>query len=67
MIDISNFLIKIGFFTIIIGFILKFLPNKIPLLPGDIFYQKDGFVFYFPFVTSLVISLLMTLFINLFK
>lgn len=65
--NISNILIQIGFFIFILGLIFKFLPDKLPIFPGDIFYQKNGFTFYFPFVTSVIISLLLTLIINLFK
>lgn len=65
--NISNILIQIGFFIFILGLIFKFLPEKLTILPGDIFYKKEGFTFYFPFTTSIIISLLLTLIINLFK
>ncbi|MDR1615746.1 MAG: DUF2905 domain-containing protein [Syntrophomonadaceae bacterium] len=35
-------------------------------LPGDIFYQGKNFSFYFPVVTCLVISLLLSLLFNIF-
>lgn len=65
--NISNVLIQIGFFIFILGLIFKFLPENLTILPGDIFYKKEGFTFYFPFTTSIIISLLLTLIINLFK
>lgn len=34
-------------------------------LPGDISYEKEGFKFYFPIVTCLVVSLILTVIINL--
>ena len=34
-------------------------------LPGDILVQKGRFTFYFPLVTSLVLSVLVTLVLNL--
>jgi hypothetical protein len=36
-------------------------------LPGDIFIQKGNFTFFFPIVSSLIISLLLTLLLNIFK
>ncbi len=30
-------------------------------LPGDIYYKKDTFVFYFPLATSIVISVIISL------
>lgn len=43
--------------------------SKLPLgrLPGDIHIVKEGFSFYFPIVTCLVISLLLSLLIWLFR
>lgn len=67
MSNLSNILIQAGLIMIIVGLVIKFLPQKIPVLPGDILYQKDNFTFYFPFVTSIIISLLITLIINFFK
>lgn len=35
-------------------------------LPGDIFIQKGNFSFYFPIVTSIILSLLLTVILNIF-
>jgi len=35
-------------------------------LPGDIFIQRGNFSFYFPVVTGIVLSLLLTVLLNLF-
>lgn len=35
-------------------------------LPGDFLFQKGNATFYFPLATSIIISLLLTLFLNLF-
>jgi hypothetical protein len=34
-------------------------------LPGDIFIQRDGFSFYFPLTTMILISVLLTVLANL--
>ncbi|HZW40615.1 MAG TPA: DUF2905 domain-containing protein [Ignavibacteriaceae bacterium] len=66
-------IIKILFFvflavTIILGLIWLF-GDKLPLgkLPGDIIIKKDNFTFYFPIVTSIILSLLLTLIFYLFR
>lgn len=44
--------------------------NGIPFLgklPGDILIQKKNFTFYFPLVTCLLLSLLLTVVFYLFK
>ncbi len=35
-------------------------------LPGDILYRKGNFTFYFPVATSLLISIVISLVLNLF-
>ena len=64
----GKFLIIIGLIIVIIGLILTFGP-KIPYigrLPGDIYYKKDNFVFYFPLATSILVSIILSLIIYLF-
>jgi hypothetical protein len=36
-------------------------------LPGDIHIERDGFGFHFPIVTSIVVSLLLSLLLWLFR
>jgi hypothetical protein len=36
-------------------------------LPGDIVYRRGNFTFYFPLVTCIVLSLLLTLLFSLFR
>jgi hypothetical protein len=36
-------------------------------LPGDIFIQKGNFTFFFPIVSCLIISLLITFLFNIFR
>ncbi|SHI03220.1 Protein of unknown function [Sporanaerobacter acetigenes DSM 13106] len=61
-------LITIGVVLLIIGGIM-ILGEKVGLgkLPGDIFIQKGNFTFFFPIVSSIVISLILTLILNLFR
>ena len=36
-------------------------------LPGDIFLQRGNFSFYFPVVTCIVLSILLTIILNLIR
>lgn len=45
------------------------LWERLPLgrLPGDVRWQRDGFSVYFPWVTCLVVSVVVTLLLALFR
>jgi hypothetical protein len=51
------------------GALLLLLGRILPLgrLPGDIRWQQGNFSFYFPIVTCIVLSLLLTLLLNIFS
>ncbi|MCS7198979.1 MAG: DUF2905 domain-containing protein [Caldimicrobium sp.] len=64
---LGRFLIILGLVFLIIGLLINFLP-KIPYLgklPGDIHIRRENFTFYFPLATSLLLSLLITIILNL--
>ena len=64
---IGKTLIIVGIVIAGLGLVLAF-GGRIPLLgklPGDILIRKDGISFYFPIVTLLLLSVLLTLIINL--
>ncbi|MFA6596900.1 MAG: DUF2905 domain-containing protein [Ignavibacteriaceae bacterium] len=67
--QIGKLLILLGGIIVILGIILLSF-GKIPFLgklPGDIIVQKKNFTFYFPVVTSILLSLLLALILYLFK
>lgn len=66
---LGKILILLGVFMILIGLFLL-LGEKIPWvgrLPGDIIIRKKNFTFYFPIVTSILISIILTLLFALFR
>jgi len=66
--ELGKILIFIGLFLTILGFLMVVLPKvNLPLgnLPGDIKIEKENFVFYFPLTSSLLISLILTVILNL--
>jgi hypothetical protein len=58
----SRLLILIGAAIVLIGLLWPWL-SKLGLgrLPGDIVIQREGFSFYFPIVTCLIISAIASL------
>jgi hypothetical protein len=66
---LGKMLILLGVFIILIG-VLLVIGEKIPWigrLPGDIIIRRKNFTFYFPIVTSILISILLTLLFTLFR
>jgi uncharacterized membrane protein YkgB len=66
---LGKMLILLGVFIILIG-VLLVIGEKIPWigrLPGDIIIRKKNFTFYFPIVTSILISIILTLLFTLFR
>jgi len=66
--NFPRFFILLGIIFVAIGLLWPLL-QKLGLgkLPGDIVYERENVKFYFPIVTSLVISLLLSLLFWLFK
>ncbi len=65
----GKIIIGIGAFLIILG-VVVYLTGKIfgiGRLPGDIFIQRENFTFYFPLATSIIISIVLTILLNLFR
>ena len=70
MADFSGFgrLLMVGGVVLFLLGLLFTFGGRIPLLghlPGDILIHRKGFTFSFPVVTCIIISLLMTLVLNL--
>jgi hypothetical protein len=69
MSDLGRLLIVIGVILVIAGAVLLLAP-KLPWLgrlPGDISYQRGNFSFYLPLGTCIVISIILTLIMYLFR
>lgn len=63
--QIGRTLIMMGVLLIIIGAALT-LFGRIPRLPGDVYVERKGFTLYFPLATGLLLSLVLTILLNLF-
>jgi len=68
MTELGRLLVIVGGFVVVIGLFLA-LGLRIPFLgklPGDISIDRGNVHFYFPIVTSLLLSVVLTLLLNLF-
>jgi hypothetical protein len=64
----SRVLILIGIAIVLIGLLWPWLSRLgLGRLPGDIVVQRQGFSFYFPIVTCLIISVVASLLFWLFR
>jgi hypothetical protein len=64
---VGRLLIVMGLLLAILG-VLLVLAGRIPFigrLPGDIVYQRGNFTLYIPLMTMLILSLLLTILLNL--
>jgi len=69
MSDLARFLMIAGAILLLLGLVL-WLGPKIPWLgklPGDITYKRDNFTFYFPLGTCILLSVILTLILYLFR
>ncbi len=68
--DFSSFgkiLMLIGIIIFFLGAFLIF-AGKIPYigrLPGDIYIKRENFTFYFPLATGILLSIVLTIILNL--
>ena len=67
---IGRMLITLGLILVVAGVILTFagrLPFRLGRLPGDIHFQGKNSSFYFPVATCLLLSLLFSLVMWIFR
>ena len=66
MIDVGRLLIILGFIIVALGVVIL-LAGRLPFighLPGDILIRRGGGSFYFPIVTCLLLSVALTIVLN---
>jgi hypothetical protein len=67
--DLGKFLVVMGLLLVAVGIVLWSGIGKgwLGRLPGDIHYTRGNFSFHFPIITCLLLSLLLTIILWLFK
>jgi H+/Cl- antiporter ClcA len=67
-VDIGRGLVLLGLLLVALGLLLIYAPwllNWFGRLPGDICIERDGFRFYLPLASMLLISLVLSLLLSL--
>ena len=71
MIPIGRLFIIVGVVLVILGIILSYSSFfsflKLGRLPGDIEIKRESFSFYFPIATCILLSVILTLIVYLFR
>jgi hypothetical protein len=66
----GKYIIVFGVLIVVIGLVIYFFHDKLHWfgrLPGDIRVERENFRFYFPITTMILVSLLITLIVNILK
>jgi Protein of unknown function (DUF2905) len=67
--DLGRVLLIVGGALVVLGLLFT-LGARLPgfgRLPGDIVYRKGNFTFYFPLVTCIILSVVVTLLLRIFN
>jgi hypothetical protein len=67
--DLGKFILIIGVITTLVGLVMwsGFAPKWLGRLPGDIRIEREHSVFYFPIVTCIILSIVLSLLLSLFS
>jgi len=67
--ELGKFLVVLGFVAVLLGLILwtGFMPKWLGRLPGDIRIERGNSAFYFPIVSCILISILLSLLFSFFS
>ena len=67
--ELGKFLVIIGFVIAILGVLLwtGIGPGWLGRLPGDVRMERGNTAFYFPIVTCIIISIVLSLIFSLFR
>ncbi len=67
--ELGKFLTIVGAVTLVLGAVLwsGFAPKWLGRLPGDIRIEREHSAFYFPIVTCIIISIVLSLLMSIFR
>ncbi len=67
--ELGKFVVIIGIIMTLVGVVLwgGFAPKWLGRLPGDIRIERGNSAFYFPIVTCIIISLVLSLLLSIFR
>jgi hypothetical protein len=69
MMPIGKSLVLVGIVVVLIGLLLWALSSVpyVGRMPGDIYFRRGNFTFYFPLATSILISIIATILFSLMR
>ena len=67
--ELGKFIVIIGVVTTLVGFVMwsGLMPKWLGRLPGDIRIEREHSAFYFPIVTCIILSIVLSLLFSLFS
>jgi hypothetical protein len=67
--ELGKFVAVAGLVIMLVGLAIwgGFVPKWLGRLPGDIRIERDHSTFYFPIVTCIVVSILLSLLLSIFR
>jgi hypothetical protein len=67
--DLGKLIVIVGVITTLVGLLVLggFMPKWLGRLPGDIRIEREGSAFYFPVVTCIVLSIVLSLLFSIFS
>ncbi|MBI2596753.1 DUF2905 family protein [Candidatus Daviesbacteria bacterium] len=66
MIDTGKLFLLLGTIFLLLGLLFNIMP-KWPRIPGDIYIDRPGIKIYIPWLSSLILSIILTLIFNYFR
>ena len=64
MVSFGRLLILLGAVLVVVGLAISVFGGR---LPGDFVYKRGNFAFYFPLMTSIVLSIVLSLILWVFR
>jgi hypothetical protein len=67
--ELGKFVVIIGVVVTLVGLLMwsGLMPKWLGRLPGDIRIERDNSAFYFPIVTCIILSVLLSLLLSIFR
>ena len=67
--ELGKFVVVIGFVITLVGLVMwsGFAPKWLGRLPGDIRIERGHSAFYFPIVTCIILSIVLSLLLSIFR
>ena len=67
--ELGKFVVIIGIIMTLVGLVMwsGFAPKWLGRLPGDIRIEREHSAFYFPIVTCIILSIVLSLLLSIFR